>query len=118
MTTSTRSSIEQDELASTLRPLVVGHKAVSVDGDTLTLDNGTRIKVTGASDCCAWGDATLGAIVDSEHVITSVSQEYDGARSARVFLLTGSGPALTINQEWEESNGYYFYGLYLEVEKA
>lgn len=117
-------SIEQDQLADKLREVVIGRKLVSADGDVITLDNGTKIRIEGSSDCCAWGAATVGKIIDSEHVITGVSsedldQEEDyGPQRARVFLMTTAGSAMEISQEWDESNGYYFYGLYLNVTEA
>lgn len=112
-------SIQQEDLADKLREVVIGRRLTSVEGETLTLDNGTQIKIEGSSDCCAWGDATLGAIVDSEHIITGVRSAEDGDRSkATVFLMTESGSAMEIAQEWDESNGYYFYGLYLTVTEA
>lgn len=112
----TYDGIEQEELADRLREVVIGHKLVAVEGETMTLDNGTRIKISGSSDCCAWGDATLGKIVDSEHVITGVRGVDDGdANKATVFLMTEAGSAMEIAQEWDESNGYYFYGLYFTV---
>lgn len=111
-----RQSIEHEELADRLREVVIGHRLISVDGETITLDNGTRIKISGSSDCCAWGDATLGKIVDSEHVITGVRSVDDGNKSeATVFLMTDAGSAMEIAQEWDESSGYYFYGLYFTV---
>lgn len=115
----TYAGIEQEELADRLREVVIGRKLVSVEGETITLDNGTRIKISGSSDCCAWGDATLGKIVDSEHVITGVRSVDDGKKSeATVFLMTDAGSAMEIAQEWDESNGYYFYGLYFTVTAA
>lgn len=108
--------IEQDQLADRLREVVIGRKLASVDGENITLDNGTQIRIQGSSDCCAWGDATLGKIVDSEHVITGVRSVDDGdASKATVFLMTDAGSAMEIAQEWDESNGYYFYGLYFTV---
>lgn len=112
------TSIDQYELADRLREIVVGRKLVSVEGETVTLDNGTKIRIEGSSDCCAWGDATIGKIIDSEHVITgvqSVDGEGDYPNSASVFLMTDAGTAMEIAQKWDESNGYYFYGLYLTV---
>jgi len=116
-------SIDQYELADILKELVIGHAIVKAEGDTLTLDNGTTIRVEDSSDCCAWGTAYFGDLADSQNVITRVEgastnsgddDEY-GLGSARVFLLTDAGTAMVIDQQWEPSNGYYFYGLYLTV---
>lgn len=113
------NGIEQGELADRLREVVIGRKLTRVDGETITLDNGTQIRISGSSDCCAWGDATLGKIADSEHVITGVRSVDDGdPNKATVFLMTDAGSAMEIAQEWDESNGYYFYGLYLTVSEA
>lgn len=110
------SGIEQQELADRLREVVIGRKLLSAEGGTITLDNGTKISIEGSSDCCAWGDATIGKIIDSEHVITGVRSVDDGdPNKATVFLMTDAGSAMEISQEWEESNGYYFYGLYFTV---
>ena len=111
-----RDSVYPEDLAPALEKLVVGHRIVAAKDDTLTLDNGVTITIDGSSDCCAWGDASLGPLVNSESVITSVTYtEDDRDEKAQVFLLTNAGPALVINQEWDASNGYYFYGLYLTV---
>lgn len=113
------TSIEQHELGDRLSEIVIGRKLVSVKGEVVTLDNGTKIRIEGSSDCCAWGDATIGKIIDSEHVITGVqSVDGDAEGSATVFLMTDAGTAMEIAQEWDESNGYYFYGLYLTVTEA
>ena len=110
------SGIEQYELADRLRETVVGRKLVSAEGETITLDNGAKIRIEGSSDCCAWGDATIGKVIDSEHVITGVRSVGDGDYGkATVFLMTDAGSAMEISQEWDESNGYYFYGLYFTV---
>lgn len=118
---SKKISIDQYQLADKLRELVVGHRIVAVKNDTITLDNGTRLSIEGSSDCCAFGDADVELIVESEHVITSVmSEDLDpegkyGPERARVFLLSNHGAVAQVNQSWDASNGYYFYGLYLTV---
>lgn len=118
------NGIEQHELADRLREVVIGRKLVSAEGETITLDDGTKIRIAGSSDCCAWGDADLGRIIDSEHVITAVASSYPersserDAGQAKVFLLTDAGTAMEISHSWDESNGYYFYGLYLTVTGA
>lgn len=113
----TRESIEQFELADELEKLVVGQRVVGATANTLTLSNGAKITIDGSSDCCAYGAASIESLADGESVITSV-QFVDGEQreTAHVFLLTDSGPAVRIDQEWDSSNGYYFYGLYLTVE--
>lgn len=113
--------IEQYELADTITPLVVGQKIVAATSDSMTLSNGVTLKLEGSVDCCAWGEASISDVVLSENVITAVTSVEsprnadEWTEKATVYLLTNAGPAAQINQEWNESNGYYFYGLYLTV---
>lgn len=111
--------IEQYGLAERLSELLVGRRIVAATSDTLTLDDGREVQVEGSSDCCAWGDATFGDLADSRNVITGVRSEDDESdEKARIFVLTDAGTALNVDQEWNSSNGYYFYGLYLTVKEA
>ena len=111
-------SVYPEELTGVLAKTIVGHRVVSAENDVITLDNGVTVTLTGSSDCCAWGDISVLAetLANTEHVITAVA-ESGGDESATWFILADTHQVLRLSGEWEPSNGYYFYGFYVEVRR-
>lgn len=113
-----KTSVDPWGFPSLLAETVVGHRVVSAEDDSITLDNGVKVTLTGSSDCCAWGDVSVLAstLAKTEHVITAVTESEEGDQSARWFIMADTHEVLQLSGEWESSNGYYFYGFYLTVE--
>lgn len=109
-------SVYPEEFRSELESTLVGHRIVAASGNTVTLDNGQKYRLEGSSDCCAWADISVLAetLANSEHVITSVTQEFE-SDEATWFIMADTHNVLQIDGEWNESNGYYFYGFSIEA---
>lgn len=112
-----------------LRQSVVGHRIVSVEngpstdmfwGTTmtvLTLDDGTRVKMRGRSDCCAHADVEAFLLHPEmvDHVITGVGTT-DGYTTWHIFA--DYGDILELSVGWSCGNPFYYaYGFDIEIEE-
>ena len=114
-----RTSVYPEDFATVLSETVVGHRVVSAKEDSITLDNGVMVTLSGSSDCCAWGDVSVLAstLANTEHVITAVTENEQGM-GATWFVMADAHQVLQLTGDWDPSNGYYFYGFYVYVEEA
>lgn len=121
------------ESAWALADAVVGHRIVSAEngslsvdlygsgrvydasGLILTLDNGSRVLMRGQGDCCAFAEVEAfllnPCLVD--HVITGVATE-DGYQ--KWFVYADMGDVLKLTVDWSSGNfPYYAYGFSIHV---
>lgn len=121
-----RSDEYMQESAEDLQRELVGHRIVKAEkvsrGDyygerlQLTLDDGTKVNVSGHGDCCAYAelDGFLLYSEATEMVITNVSTE---DHYQKWFVLASGIPVLDMEVSWSEGSGYYSYGFSIKVEK-
>lgn len=117
-----RGSMEESRDA--LAEAVVGRRIVSIepveDGGwenphVITLDDGSRVRMSGESDCCAYAELD-GFLLDPgsvDHVITGVGTT-DGFETWHVYA--DMGDVLKLDVSWSEGSGYYAYGFTIRVE--
>ena len=103
-----------------LNKLFVGKSVKKVDDEHLLLSDGTKVKLVGNADCCAYYDLTK--LGECENIITNVDVfasprgDYeDGEGVYRLFVFTGEDRINLAEFEGTDSNGYYGTGFWLEV---
>ncbi len=101
------------------KELLLGRRVASIEGEILTLDNGTQIELEDAQDCCAWfeGEVRNVAINYSENIITDISRSDETATDDGfiVHVLSQSEVLFDIAIEGDASNGYYCHSINLLV---
>lgn len=115
---------EPDEL----KKLFVGRSVTKVDDEHLQLSDGTRVKVVGNADCCAYYDLTH--LAECDNIITNVEVYADpdlfeedrspggtGEGIFRLFVFAGNEKINLAEFEGTDSSGYYGTGFWIEVEK-
>lgn len=108
---------------------VVGRKIVSVEtGDqpegswytgkvtVLTLDDGSRVRVSDTDDCCAFTEVESFKFLENvDHVITRVETD-EGFNKWHIYADTV--PVLEMDVTWSPGNPYYYgFGFSINVEK-
>ena len=113
-------------IQDTLAKYLVGRRVTAADNDTLTLDDGTTLRLYESNyDCCA-GAGGEWKILDPDRLeaaITHVEYESDGykdfytrATTCRITILHNQHPiALGDGYANAGNGGYYFSALSLEV---
>jgi hypothetical protein len=115
------------ENVADLAGAVIGHRIVSVErhdattrydegSTTLTLDNGHRVRLTNAGDCCAYTalEAFLLHPELVDHEILGVGTT-DGYTTWHIFADLGDVLELTV--DWSCGNPFYYcYGFDITVE--
>lgn len=107
-----------------LEQAVVGHRIVHVNhasdyrsNTIITLDNGTRVKLSGNDDCCAYTDLE-GFLLHPEsvdHIITGVGTT-EGYTTWHIYADAGDVLELTVG--WSCGNPFYYgYGFTITVEE-
>lgn len=97
---------------------VVGRRIVSAAREKfslhITLDNGKKVTLREAGDCCAYTEVDDFFLDPNsiEHVITSVTQEGD---HSKWFVLAELNKVMGIDVGWSEGSGYYSYGFDIHV---
>lgn len=104
---------------------VIGHRIVSAEQEAgsyygefvLTLDNGTRVRMTGTGDCCAYTelDSFLLNPNSVDHIITGVCTENE-YNTWHIFA--DMGDVLKLDVSWSAGNPFYYgYGFHIQVEE-
>jgi hypothetical protein len=113
----------------TLRESVVGHRIVSVeknvqvpdqyygtaDGTVITLDDGRRVQLANASDCCAYTELESFLLHADliDHVITGVGTT-GGYTTWHIYA--DMGDVLELSVGWSCGNPFYYaYGFHITV---
>ena len=103
-----------------LRRAVVGHRIVDVyqgSDFVITLDNGTRVRLRGGADCCAYTELENFLLHADriDHVITGVGTT-DEYQTWHVYA--DYGDVLELQVGWSSGNPFYYgYGFEIEVEE-
>ena len=107
--------------------LLIGH-SVTVDGDALVLDDGTRLNVRPNEGCggCDSGWYQIEALNGCENAITAVhfdesdDGEGENPRHFRIFVLAEGIPTKTelLHVAGDDGNGYYGTGYMIDVARA
>lgn len=97
----------------TLRELLIGQTVVSINGDTMTLKDGTKLLFEDTSDCCAWFAVELEKGNLTDNAITDIRYE---ARTAinknppekyTLHILAADTTIADVQVEGDPSSGYY-----------
>lgn len=112
---------EHDAVAA----LLVGRKVEKVDTNTIRLDNGMLLKLTGNDGGCSCGsgDYELTELNGVDNVITSVEFEDspdgddnpEGTGHYRIFVFADNVKVNLATFEGSDGNGYYGTGYSIEV---
>lgn len=105
-----------------LREILLGRKVESVEQDTLTLDNGVKLKVVANEGCggCESGWYEIESLNKFDNIITDVriseseTEEYDERITIYVFSESEIMHPL-IKVRGDEGNGFYGRGFEIEV---
>lgn len=103
--------------------LLIGRQIVSVDGETMTLDDGKKITVHPNEGCggCSSGWYSLSELNECEAVITSVRCDVAGDQPGdfptvyRIYVLAAGKENVAMAVSGDDGNGYYGTGYQLEV---
>lgn len=115
----TIKTTELDE--HSLAEALVGKSITALEGNRLTLDDGTVLHIEDTSDCCAWYDAEVRAIDLSDNIVTGVrlderEGEPDwGREHYTLTVLSSSSELLAVDVEGDEGNGYYVHSAFLRI---
>lgn len=118
-TTEKVYSMERDDLASR----IIGRSIRVIEGNTITLDDGTVLELEDEADCCAWFAATIEVIDLTENVITNVVEvatphdEDDGIQSWSLHILSRHQLLAKVNIEGDPTSGYYCQSVNLIVHR-
>lgn len=105
----------------TLAEALVGKSIIAIDGDSITLSDGTELHVESTADCCAYYDAEVRAIDLSDNIVTGVrwdEREGEPAGSREDYTLTvlsSSNELLAVDVEGDEGSGYYVHSADLRI---
>jgi hypothetical protein len=105
-----------------LKAAVIGRKIASVDGQTITLDDGTKVELVGYGDCCAYADvaALLLHPEKIDHAITGVrlGETGDEGYGEEVWhVFADMGDVLDVRLGYSEGSGYYSFGIEVRVQR-
>lgn len=121
MSASTLTDQDHDAVAA----LLLGRRVEKVDTDTIRLDNGIRLKLTGNDGGCSCGagDYELTELNGVDNVITAVEFEdspdgddyLTGEGRYRIFVYADNVKVNLATFEGTDGNGYYGTGYSIEV---
>ena len=112
-------SMTQKDLAEQL----VGRTIASIEGNKITLSNGTVLEIEDTEDCCAWYEGNLEAFDYKDNIITSVQEvPVDPTRPGAVDawtlrVLSAHTVIAKINVEGDPTSGYYCHSVNLRIKK-
>lgn len=102
-----------------LADAVIGHRIAGIEqNQVLVLDDGTRVRLIGESDCCAYTELESFLLHPEmvDHVITGVGTT-DGYTTWHIYADMGDVLELTV--AWSCGNPFYYgYGFTIQVEPA
>lgn len=102
-----------------LADAVIGHRIAGIEqNQVLVLDDGTRVRLIGGSDCCAYTELESFLLHPEmvDHVITGVGTT-DGYTTWHIYADMGDVLELTV--AWSCGNPFYYgYGFTIQVEPA
>lgn len=108
-----------------IRELLLYHKIVKVENDTLYLDNGTELEVCPNQGCggCSSGWYYLTELNDCDNAITNVefacddinSEDSYNDTSYKIFVLAENKKIKILQVDGSDGNGYYGSGYSIMV---
>ena len=104
-----------------LAEALVGKSITSLEGNTLTLDDGTVLHIEDTADCCAYYNAEARAIDLTDNIVTGVRLDEregdpDGSREHYTLtVLSSSSELLAVDVEGDEGSGYYVHSAELSI---
>lgn len=121
MTTRLYSQGDNGEIEA----LLLGHRVTSATNDTLTLDDGTVLEVTGNEGCaCAYGNYDISALNTFDNIITKVELVEDMAEDysneygdVHLFVYAEGGNSVELIHAEGVDSGYYGTGFSIVVKK-
>ena len=83
----------------------------------ITLDNGTRVKMVGVSDCCAYSEVNA-FLLHPESVDHAIMGVGTTGSYTKWHIFADYGDILQLTVEWSPGNQFYYaYGFNLTVEE-
>lgn len=107
-----------------IRELLLGHKVVKVDDDTLRLDNGTTLRLKGNEGGCSCnaGCYDLTVLNGIDNIITKVEYNFDpggddmnGDGVYEIFVFADNQKVNLATFAGTDGNGYYGTGFSINV---
>ena len=106
-----------------IKELLIGHKVVDVNGDSLILDNGTKLMIMPNDGCsgCMSGNYWVEHITSVNNVITNVEfeTEYDEKDDYythyKVFVIADGVTTELFDVYGTDGNGWYGTGYEIDV---
>ena len=104
-----------------LKNLLIGHSIKKINGDTLELDNGIKLRFMGNEGClCGSGDYDITELNECKNVITDAEfdEEYtDGwdEKSYKLFVYSENKKIKLLQCDGNDGNGYYGTGYHIKV---
>ena len=98
---------------------IVGHKIISANSESLTLDSGVVLAFEGAEACCAYSYVILNNFATIDHVVTAITygEAGDGSDSYVLHVMAGLDDVLDIEVEQNNTSGYYMVDVTFRVMK-
>ena len=106
-----------------IKELLMFHKIVKVENDTLFLDNGIKLEVLANEGCggCSAGWYSVTELNECDNVITNVefecesSDEWGEDCSYRIFVYAEDKKIKILQVDGSDGNGYYGTGYSIRV---
>lgn len=104
-----------------LAKALVGKSITALEGNRLTLGDGTVLYIEDTADCCAYYNAEARAIDLSDNIVTGVRLDEregdpDGSREHYTLtVLSAATELLAVDVEGDEGNGYYVFAAELRI---
>ena len=114
-------SYEQED---EIKNLLIGHTITKVDGETLMLDDGTKLTLMGNWGCggCTSGNYDLtelngcpNMIMNVEFDEETITDSYEPDVAYRIFVYAENQKIKLAEFEGTDGNGYYGSGYWIEV---
>lgn len=106
-----------------IKELLLYHKIVKVDMDTLVLDNGVELEVIGNVGCggCASGNYSVTELNSCDNAITNVEfacdEVGDEDLSYKIFVYAENTKIKIVQVDGTDGNGYYGTGYSIYVKE-
>ena len=116
---------EQDEI----KELLLYHKIIKVNDDTIELDNGTVLEIEANRGCCGCGagDYSITELNDCDNAITNVEfvcdndcKDINSSTSYKIFVYAEDKYIKLLQVDGDDGNGYYGtgYTIYVKFNKT
>lgn len=116
MTETRIYDMDEGDLASTL----VGKSITATTPVSITLSDGTVLRIEDVSDCCAWFEGSVRSIDLNDNIVTGVRvddhQEDDyGDEDYTITVLSASTELLGVDITGNPTSGYYCHSVNLHI---